>query len=177
MKTLLIFSYLLGSLFSVNNDWEYYQKRVNEIYLNSKLDSLPISSADSLELYDIAYLHSANYGPGVFSARAILKLEVEDLDNGTTRSAFITNEIENEIEQIIELYPNPNGGNFILQSAKSLSNYEISISDITGKIIFERQLTDNNIYEFSFDIPNGTYLVYVKNKDVLIEVIKLIITK
>jgi hypothetical protein len=177
MKTLLIFSYLLGSLFSVNNDWEYYQKRVNEIYLNSKIDSLPISSADSTELFDIAYLHSTYYGPGVFSARAILKLEVEDLANGTTRMSQIINEEENNSISTIELYPNPNTGKFILQSENSLNNITAIILDITGKIVFDIQILEENNFEFDLSLPNGIYLLQVKNKDVLLESIKLIIAK
>jgi hypothetical protein len=166
-----------NSSVTVNNDWEYYQKRVNEIYLNSKIDSLPISSADSLELFDIAYLHSANYGPGVFSARAILKLEVEDLANGTTRMSQIINEEENNSISTIELYPNPNTGKFILQSENSLNNITAIILDITGKIVFDIQILEENNFEFDLSLPNGIYLLQVKNKDVLLESIKLIIAK
>lgn len=177
MQAPFIFLYFFGSFFSFNSDWEYYQKRVNEIYLNSKVDSLPVSSADSVELYDIAYLHSAYYGPGVFSARAILKLEVEELDNGTTRMNQFVSEESNIFESIFEIFPNPNTGKFVLQSENSLHNFNATILDISGKIIFEFQIQVENNFEFDVDLPNGIYLLQVKNKDELIESVKLIIAR
>jgi hypothetical protein len=175
MKALLILSYVLGSILPINNDWEFYQKRVNEIYLNSKIDSFPISSVDSIELNNIAYLHSSFYGPGVFSARAILKLEVEDLDNGTTRSSFVIEE-ENVVSKNFEIYPNPNNGNFIIQLNEEYICNEIEITDISGKVIYTLKNSDNKI-ELNLEVSNGIYLINLKYPDGKIESDKLIISK
>jgi len=143
--------------------WEYNQKFVNQIYLEYKLYDSIITSSDTIELMDIAYQNSAIGGPGVIAARALLKLEIEDFNNLQSRNATIA-DVNNSVAENIEIYPNPNNGEFtILSSQKEIE--EISILDITGKIIYSKNSSPVLLIKINVNLPKGIYLLRVRNKD------------
>jgi len=69
------------------------------------------------------------------------------------------------IEQItgvsLKLYPNPSSGLFQLNTGKNFINARIQISDLNGKLIFDKELNKN---EKTIDIsnqPKGVYLINI----------------
>ncbi len=90
------------------------------------------------------------------------------------------NEIVNSLDVLI--YPNPSNGNFSIKyEVNKTSEIKILLTDITGKII-EVLLSDNKQkgnYTLKWqkrDLPSGTYLIKIMNKNILTTK-KLIILK
>lgn len=100
-----------------------------------------------------------------------------ELDNGvliTNATLWLAEEtvnIENENnENGINIYPNPSNGKFNIVLSKSVNNANISISDMTGKVILVKDMTSSykqivdlssyskGIYFIKFNINNKTLI-------------------
>ena len=80
--------------------------------------------------------------------------------------------IENEMDKTIELYPNPTSSILHLHSNMiATSNLEIVLSDIMGKIVWSKQLTDINVLEEKIDVSSfakGNYVLKLVNDNTII---------
>lgn len=65
------------------------------------------------------------------------------------------------------VFPNPNNGNFeIVNSSSIISDVEIKITDVNGKLILEKVVESvNQKITLSTSIQNGVYFVYIKNRE------------
>jgi len=64
------------------------------------------------------------------------------------------------------VYPNPSEGNFTIQSKEYLQNSRVYISDITGKIVFEKYYSDKlKRVELNLGLPPGIYFIRIKNNN------------
>ncbi len=71
-------------------------------------------------------------------------------------------------EDIFKIYPNPNNGNFTLEFDEIKQNVIIEISDITGKLIYNKNV------DFPFkrkelnisNLKNGVYLINIKTNEI-----------
>lgn len=63
---------------------------------------------------------------------------------------------------ICKVFPNPISNYIKIEFPEGSSNWEISIYDINGKIVFQSQETITTIP--SGDMPNGNYLIHIANK-------------
>lgn len=156
-----------GSIITTNN-WEYNTKRVNEIYLSYLLDSIKPSSSDTLELLAIAYENSTTGGPGVFAARAFLRLDVEDLNNGETRNSEIEN-TSSENNSEFSIYPNPNSGKFtLLYELGSNESARLEIYDIGGKLVYSKLISnENSMIDIDLELEEGVYIYQIFAGEVL----------
>lgn len=78
------------------------------------------------------------------------------------------------------IFPNPNNGNFeIVNSSSIISDVEIKITDVNGKLIFQKIAKSiNQKVELNTSIQNGVYFVYLHNlTNAQIIVKKLVIQK
>lgn len=79
------------------------------------------------------------------------------------------------------IYPNP-AGNWVmieltLESFDQLENAEILITDLTGKVVHQTNLTRNTYLWETGSIQNGVYLILIKSNNTLFEVQKVIINR
>jgi len=82
-----------------------------------------------------------------------------------------------ELEEDVIIYPNPNTGNFYLYVNKGKESFDLSISDISGKVIFEKKENNGGLQEIKLQQQSkGIYFVKLKlstgaiiNKKVIIE--------
>jgi autotransporter-associated beta strand protein len=75
------------------------------------------------------------------------------------------NDNSNIYDILVNIYPNPNKGIFNISVSNNLINdyLKLTVTDITGKIIFNTFITKpNTIVELS-DIPKGLYLIRLEN--------------
>ncbi len=96
-----------------------------------------------------------------------------DMNNGNiisdAGSAYIfENEAMGIFNNIYELqtkvYPNPTSGEFTIDLGKIYSNITISISDLSGKNLYERFLQQTQIIHISIgNLPAGVYLLSVQS--------------
>lgn len=81
-------------------------------------------------------------------------------------------------ELSLDIFPNPSNGNINLIGTKESETLGITVTDVTGKIIFERKIiTAGHLASFSLEAENGVYFVVVKNQDNLKTIKKLVIQK
>jgi hypothetical protein len=82
-------------------------------------------------------------------------------DNGGLQLYFATedpNAIESNMKSDFEfsLFPNPNNGNFKIQSS---TKGAIEITDLTGHILVKSQIETDKPFELSTELPKGIYFV------------------
>jgi len=70
----------------------------------------------------------------------------------------------------IEIFPNPNKGNFNIVFNENISNPELSILDINGQIIHEQKFANNfskgEKVEIKIDFPvKGIYLIKINSEN------------
>jgi len=166
---------------SLTNTIESYRKTVNGIYFNTWCkDSLSFSSADSATLNTIANLHALTYGPGVYTARVLLGLTIEDDYEGSNKTddQWFPDE-EEQFSRFTKIYPNPNSGQMQMEyQLPESSNGIVQVLDFSG-----RTLQELNIYEGMHTLPidlskygSGVYFarIFVNNNYLYSEKVVLI---
>lgn len=117
--------------------------QLNKFYL----DDETFSPEETILLRNIAYMTPMEGGPGVFNARAMLGLEVNDPDL-ILRTANPDLKIYNST---VTIYPNPTNG---IINLKNADNTTIEISDAAGRVV----MIAKNINKLSLeDYDNGIY--------------------
>ena len=82
----------------------------------------------------------------------------------------------NEIEELIEAYPNPTSESFIVKSASDIQT--IQLHDIVGRVVYSKDVNSmSQIVEVSdlYDLPRGTYVLSVQLANDSIKNTKLIL--
>lgn len=118
----------------------------------------------------------AKYGSALHAAiKPCINYEL--ITYGSSRKKAPSN-LENDIidgDFIVDVYPNPSKGELTVESTAG-SIYKISIVDLFGKTIFEKQNVNSRRLEIDVsDKARGIYLVKVTNQVGDIETIKLIL--
>ena len=109
-----------------------------------------------LELRDDNMVFAATYGRGIFSGQftaADGTIGFDDLERNTSLS----------------IYPNPSQGNISFSLPSSFSNPEIKIFDLTGRLVYEKNInTNQETYAINLDnLSTGNYIVNVISKNTL----------
>lgn len=105
-----------------------------------------------------------------FSATANGNYAVEITENGcvdTSSCVAITTVgiLENTFGDKFVVYPNPTSGNFSIDLGAIYENSQISIIDITGKLIDSKIMTQSQIINLSIEEPDGIYIVSIQSGD------------
>jgi Secretion system C-terminal sorting domain len=63
----------------------------------------------------------------------------------------------------VDLFPNPNNGDFLTITSPYIKNSIVKISDLNGRVLSENKLEDNETQQLKLpqDMPNGLYLVEI----------------
>lgn len=80
---------------------------------------------------------------------------------------------ENNFSNSLKVFPNPTTGEFSVDLGMDYENVEISISDVTGKILKSASFNTARILNLSVDTASGLYFVKITSKDKSI-IVKLI---
>jgi hypothetical protein len=111
--------------------------------------------------------------------------EQEDTTGGNTLgdagSAYIyKNEsltvgmLENSFGDLLSVYPNPSKGNFTIDLGGVYKHTQISITDLSGKLIESKNTTQSQVLNLTIKEPAGFYIVTVQadNKKAVIRFVK-----
>lgn len=170
--------------FTPSNNVETNYKNYYGIYLKTK-DST-YSSSDSLDLANLASSCPYTSGSVVHQARSLYNILYNTYkvfyDNCGDLASRKINKDRNDIQVMLktQLYPNPNNGNYTVRFDKILEkqNVEISIFDMTGKLILrESKFISGNEINMSNILLNGAYTLKVKLPDGTYDLHKIIINK
>ena len=97
---------------------------------------------------------------------------IDDINIG--EFALSTSVLDNEIPW--KIFPNPAKNNFIVETESKVINGNLSIMDLTGRILFEKKINSDKMTINSSGMPNGLYILSVVN-DNKVWSSKLIINK
>ena len=155
-------AYIKNSAILYQNTMEQNLKLVNEVYIASSLtDSFPNFSASSkTTLENIAYQPAILGGEGVYRARALLGLRIED-GAAALRFGNINKQIGN---YGVLVYPNPVHG-FLNIESKDKIIISFSISDLAGKQLENNIVNSNKVTIQTSRINSGIYLLNCKLED------------
>jgi hypothetical protein len=112
---------------------------------NVRVDMITLREADNTVL-------AATHGRGLFTAEYPLDPTIS---------------IAEKEDQLISVSPNPSSGqvNLYLQNL-DMSSGRVLLTDISGKLVFEKVVSGNREYSFDFsDLPKGTYVLGIDDGD------------
>ena len=82
--------------------------------------------------------------------------------------AQVTNPLEVtqlELSEKITVYPNPTMASIYFQTDTNLVDEKISIFNLSGQLISQKQITGDNALDLS-DLSSGVYLIQFTNKNI-----------
>lgn len=136
-------------------------------------DEFTFDDLDALKM--IAGLCPGSYGGVVYHARALYQLITEQVFNGTDGCAESGARMaqpgkylpEKNFEQWdVNLFPNPNNGNFMIISKNEKEILEVILNDVSGKELYRKRIqTSKHYYMLDLTLLNGVYFVTVKNQE------------
>ncbi|MBP6511407.1 MAG: T9SS type A sorting domain-containing protein [Bacteroidia bacterium] len=139
-KRLFVEADTLLNHFTDTNTIEYNYKRVYRLYIKLHLyGDTSLTNSEWDELYEIAYQHPLIGGLAVYVARNMLNLEVHDGELSSAR--MMQPKKQEEIGKLI-LYPNPANEYLKVKWTGSERISQVSIHDITGRIVLNSFNTD-----------------------------------
>lgn len=132
-------------------------KQVETIWNYSQMSNSPISTNDSLVLFDIACLDPLLNGSAVYQARAILDWDgfCEQNNNKSAQGFSDVNDVNYSSSTI---YPNPSNGSFTIESTELMNL--IIIYDLKGVKLVE-YTTHNTSEIINSNLKTGVYLIKV----------------
>lgn len=114
-----------------------------------------------------------------FTATANGNYAVELTENGcvdTSACVAITTVgiLENTFGENLLIYPNPTSSDFSIDLGASFENAQVIITDVSGKLINSKSITQSQILNLSIHEPRGIYIVSVQagDKKAVIRLIK-----
>ncbi len=130
--------------------------KVNQVVIESSGDSIAYTSVQRQELLAIAYQNPVIGGEAVYRARAILRLDLEDMPIGFRISG------NNAHDRPIRIWPNPTTGQlYISTSVVNEEGYVLSVySTIGEEVVSTRVLSNVTTDKIQLDnLPGGIYLL------------------
>jgi hypothetical protein len=182
----------INSTITTSNDVDYYTQIFYSIYIDYLNDDFDGTDADNL-LY-IANLCPGLYGSEVYQARAlynkIFKISynyTEDCEGSGTGGRLMNHQNQNNTattsaklqdEWQVDVYPNPATNRLTVTSNSTSEFLNIQIKDLSGRQILSKNLTTKNFMSnLDIDLPNGLYIISVKNSRNETVTKKLVISK
>ena len=87
------------------------------------------------------------------------------LDTSACLAITSVSVIENSFANMLMMYPNPTSGNFSIDLGASYESSRVTITDVTGKLIYSRTINQSKVINLSIDVPKGIYVVEVEAGD------------
>ncbi len=158
------------------NDSAFYQ--FTDLALSLREDSLSWFAMDSMQRTIIQGLAATSFEVKV-NAEAVLSLIGDTLfphipeplpDSGYFRMAEQTQpqtQVYQQDKNKFKVYPNPSESSFTLSySLANKSTIEVTLSDLTGRTLFNKRLTDTEFGELIFDPGscNGMYILRISDE-------------
>ena len=145
-------------------------KLANSIYLTNyfEVDTPTVDSLTLLQLQNLAYQNAIQGGEGVYMARAMLNLDVEDAVNVMRMAQAMQNKKDNDAFNC-KVYPNPSTGvlyvsylleinqtgNFILTDATGRNLKDISLNQNSNLLKIDLSAFEGGVYYYQFNNGNS----------------------
>ncbi len=73
--------------------------------------------------------------------------------------------LENTFGQALTLYPNPTTGNFTIDLGSEMDAVELTVLDLSGKVISSTRYTQTEAIHYHLNEPSGVYILEIKSAD------------
>lgn len=90
-----------------------------------------------------------------------------------TKANFEVSILESNFSDKYFLYPNPTNGSFNLETSQKEMNLKISVSDLQGRILYEKSNNNSSTVNIDIAMPQGIYFVTIESENE-IKTLKLI---
>ncbi len=152
-----LYSFDLPENVFIDNDFE------DELTLSASLasgDELPTWLSFDADLMQFSGIPDALQSIDIkLSATDIFGLEVSDVFNLNVKNAVSVSVLN---EQAVSVYPNPTDGIFIIQTKFDNTNGIVSVSNIEGKVLIQKNIS-SDLFEVDLsDCSSGVYLIEIK---------------
>jgi len=148
--------------------WQY---RDTTIYLGDSVLIGPVITGLNVDWFDMSNTFIKN-APGIYVKpivttpyKATETFNSVVYNHTVTVTVLLPSKVDeyNKLQNSINIFPNPNKGNVSLQFADfTKGNVDVTISDVTGKIVYESKLQINNsLTNFTIDVKGGIYFVKI----------------
>jgi hypothetical protein len=97
---------------------------------------------------------------------ALLKTDETESDNFTDIAENNELAVVNPLD--FKLFPNPMTGNsinFQMNNNTSFENYNISVTDISGRVVYQNQFSGNEVKQIELNVPVGMYQITLQNQE------------
>ncbi|MBN2682421.1 MAG: choice-of-anchor L domain-containing protein [Bacteroidales bacterium] len=132
--------------------------------------------------YSYTWSSGASGSPATGLCYGIHYVTITDANGCSTSDMFLIDDFTS-VNQIsnnnnIKIYPNPShSGNVTIELEYSNSNMVVELVDLTGRIVNSEEIPGKTIMYVLRNIPNGTYLLRVKNDNKLVHQQRIMINK
>jgi hypothetical protein len=164
------------------NQIESNLKEINGLIISKVLVDSALTTADSLTLFDTAWQDPLTGGRGVYFARAILFLEIEDDVENSRFGGSGLNQIEplkQEAESEFKVFPNPTSDECMAFFSAATSKYVLELRDAVGKLLSTYEIphgSQSKWFSVSHLSP-GIYWISLKNQQNIDKHTQLIIQR
>ncbi|MCD4698255.1 MAG: T9SS type A sorting domain-containing protein [Bacteroidales bacterium] len=149
---------------SNNHPWETVLK---EDYLINGDNELHLDASEGMPAVNYCYLWTLPDGSIINSQEITIRepgnylLSVTDDNNCNSTNRFIVEQAGKSSFEKVELFPNPTNGLFVLRmNMVSKQDVLVSITDISGKILKKKLLTNDKYYRYTdFIGQSGTFII------------------
>ena len=149
-----------------SNLHEANSKLVNEVLAASDFDSLRYDSAQAVALRNIAYMNPIVGGEAVYRARAILRLDLEDLPIGFRQSQSTVLPAPKDGNPDFSVFPNPTTGKLTIRTAKpSVAGHRLVLHTLYGTQVHIETVLRDEQTTCTVDVsalPPGVYQLSIE---------------
>jgi len=117
---------------------------------------------------------SRSFTPQVNGNYAVELIEKSCVDTSACVMVSSIGLVENGFGDQLKVFPNPTKGSFNIDLGDHSEDAEVTIRDITGKVIQSSTFNSGQLLNFSLDEPSGLYMIYITSagKRAVIRMIK-----
>lgn len=164
--------------------WQY---RDTTIYLGDSVLIGPAITGLNVDWFDMSNTFIKN-APGIYVKpivttpyKATETFNSVVYNHTVTVTVLLPSKVDeyNKLQKSVAIFPNPNNGNVSLQFVDlTEGNVDVTISDVTGKIVYESKLQiSNSLSNFTIDVKGGVYFVKIFNSNVNKTLIKKLVVR
>ena len=167
-------AYIKNNSFLYRNVIEQNIGAVNSILLSKLINNnlSPFNTTQTNTLSNIAYQPAMLGGKGVYAARSLLRLRIED--GASSLRTYSNINKKEQSSYLTFVYPNPTHDFFNIKTNNS-ELYDLKIKDVSGKVLLEKFNCSNNTLFNCSSLNSGLYLVELQFKNGISEMLKLAI--
>jgi hypothetical protein len=117
---------------------------------------------------------NSSYAPSANGNYAVQLTEDGCIDTSACAAITTVGIIENNFGNDLIVYPNPTNGNFSIDLGAIYENTSILITDLSGKLIESKFITQSQTINLTLEAPTGIYIVSIQagNKNAVARLVK-----